>query len=62
MKFEKSHTTYTAQLKASEYDFLKVVQDNDKRITIKFLDTRWRTIPETIAVFQKIIKELKTLD
>ena len=62
MKFEKSHTTYTANIKTSEYDFLEVVQDEDKRITVKFLDSRWRTIDETITVFQEIIKELKTFN
>lgn len=61
MDIEKVETTYHAQLKASDYDTLEVVQDMDKRITVKFLDTRWRTIPETIALFQEIIAALKTL-
>lgn len=61
MKIEKKETTYWAQLNASEYDFLEVVEDMDKRITIKFLDTRWRTKEETISVFEEIIKALKSL-
>ena len=61
MKIEKVETTYRVQLEASEYDYLEVVQDSDKRITIKFLDTRWRSIEETIKMLAKIIDQLKTL-
>ena len=60
-KLEKIETKYTVQLDASDYDFLEVVQDVDNNITIKFLDTRWRTIPETISMLEEIIKNLKTL-
>ena len=61
MELIKSETTYRASLKASEYDFLEVVQAVDGRITVKFLDTRWRSTEETIAVFQEIIAELKRI-
>jgi len=61
MKIEKVETTYRAELNASEYDYLEVVRDESNRITVKFLDTRWRTITETVAVFQEIIDALKTL-
>ena len=61
MKIEKIETTYHVQLEASDYDFLEVVQSEDKRITIKFLDTRWRTIPQTISILEEIIENLKTL-
>ena len=61
MKIEKVETTYHMQLKASEYDFLEVVQDMEGRITVKFLDTRWRTVKETIALFEEIAKNLKTI-
>ena len=61
MKIEKVETTYHMQLKASEYDFLEVVQDREGSITLKFLDTRWRTVKETIALFEEIAKNLKTI-
>ncbi len=61
MKIEKIETTYRAQLKASEYDYLEVIKNEDERITIKFLDTRWRTKEETISMLQEIIVALKTL-
>jgi len=62
MKIEKAETTYRIQLKASEYDYLEVVEDMNKRITIKFLDTRWRTVKETTKMLEEIIEQLKTLD
>lgn len=55
MKIEKIETTYHAQLKASEYDYLEVVEDMEKRIKIKFFDERWRTKEETILMLQEII-------
>ncbi len=61
MKIEKAETTYRVELNASEYDFLEVVQDMEGRITAKFLETRWRTIPETISMFEEIIAALKTI-
>lgn len=61
MKIEKAETTYRASLNVSEYDYLEVVKAEDDRITIKFLDTRWRTIPETIKMLEEIVKNLKTL-
>lgn len=61
MEIEKVETTYRVQLNASEYDFLEVVQDEEGRITIKFLDTRWRTVEETIKMLAEISENLKTL-
>lgn len=61
LKIEKTETTYQMQLHASEYDFLEVVEDIDKRITIKFLDSRWRTKEKTISMLQEIIEALKSL-
>lgn len=61
MKIEKVETTYRVQLNASEYDFLEVVEDMDKRITVKFLDARWRTKEESISMFEEIVAVLKTL-
>lgn len=61
MKIEKIETKYSAQLKSSAYDFLEVVQDMDGRITIKFLDTRWRTVEETILLLKEIAEHLATL-
>ena len=61
MKIEKAETTYRASLDVSEYDYLEVVQALDGRITIKFLDQRWRTVPDTIKMLEEIITELKTL-
>ncbi len=52
---------YHMELDASEYDFLEVVEGENRRITIKFLDTRWRTIPETVSMLEEIIAALKTL-
>lgn len=54
----KTSTTYNISLKASPYDFLEVVQGTDGRITIKFLDTRWRTRAETIAMLKEVIEHL----
>jgi len=61
MKLEKQESVYRASLDVSEYDYLEVTQAGDMRITIKFLDTRWRTVPETIRMLEAIIRELKTL-
>ena len=59
---KKEETKYTAQLEASEYDFLEVIQSaHDNRITIKMLDTHWRTKEQTIAVLKEIITQLETL-
>lgn len=57
---EKTETHYRAELKASEYDYLEVVEDTSGRITIKFLDTRWRTKQETIALLKEMIEKLST--
>lgn len=61
MKLNKVETTYHAQLKASEYDFLEVVRNEHGQMTVKFLDTRWRSKEETIALFKEIIAELETI-
>ncbi len=57
---EKSETHYRVGLDVSDYDFLEVIQDDlDKRITIKFLDTRWRTTKQTIKMLEEVIDVLK---
>ncbi len=61
MKLQKSETTYRAQLKASEYDYVEAVINEHGRMTVKFLDTRWRSKEETIAVFKEIIAALESL-
>jgi len=61
MKIIKVHTTYHVELKTSEYDFAEVVKDEDGRITVKFLEGRWREIDETIEMFKEIIENLKKL-
>ena len=58
---KKETTKYSAQLKASEYDFLEVEEDEEGRITCKFLDTRWRTKKETVAVLKEVIAQIETL-
>ena len=62
MKIEKTETHYQVQLKASEYDFLEVVADMQGRITIKFLETRWRTPNETINMLKEIIGALAQME
>ena len=53
---KKVKTEYSEQLKASEYDFLKLeVNEESKQIKIEFLDSRWRTPQETIEVLKEII-------
>lgn len=59
---EKTNTLYTAKLKASEYDFLEVnMSAHDGRITIKFMDSRWRTKEETISMLKELIVQIRTL-
>lgn len=62
LQIQKAETTYRIDLGVSSYDFLEVVQALDKRITIKFLETRWRTVEDTIELLEEIIGQLKTLD
>ena len=62
MKIEKTETHYQIQLKVSEYDYLKVVADTSGRITINFLDTRWRTPQETIDMLKEIIGVLAQME
>lgn len=59
MKLQKVETKYHTQLKVSDYDFLEVVEDTEGQITIKFLDTRWRTKKETIEMLKEVIDLLK---
>lgn len=59
LRVEKSETHYRVELDASEYDFLEVVMAQDERITIKFLDTRWRTVEETTSMLREIIEALE---
>lgn len=61
MTLKKVETKYTSRMQASEYDYLEVTQDTDKYITVKFLDTRWRTKEETIALFREAITLLEQL-
>lgn len=58
-KLEKTETHYHALLKASEYDFLDLIESPDGRITIKILDSRWRTKKETITLLEEIIDLIK---
>ena len=46
---------YTAQLKASEYDTLDVIEEPNGRITFKLLESRWRTKGETIDLLREVI-------
>jgi len=62
MKIERTETHYEIQLKASEYDYLKVVADTSGRITINFLETRWRTPQETIDMLKEIIGVLAQME
>ena len=59
MKIQKTTTKYWAQLKASDYDTLEVEEDLEGRITIKFLETRWRTKKETIDMLNELIDLLR---
>jgi len=59
---KKTETHYHHDLSMTEYDFLDVVEDTEGRITVKFLDTRWRTKAETIAVFKEIIAQISKMD
>lgn len=59
MKLQKYTTKYWNQLKASDYDTLEVEEDFEGRITIKFLENRWRTKEETIALLNEVIDLLK---
>lgn len=61
LKIEKSETHYRVQLDVSNYDFLEVVQGLDKRITIRFLDSRWRSVDETVEMLKEIIESLSSL-
>ena len=61
MKIQKVETTYHVNLNVSDYDSLEVIQATDSRITIKFLEQRWRTIDETVKMLKEVIKNLKTL-
>ena len=61
-KIEKTETRYHMQLESSGYDFVDIVVDTAGRITVKFLDTRWRTPEETIAVFKEIIAAIVQIE
>lgn len=54
----KTTTNYNIPLKASEYDYLEIEEEASGRIRIKFLDTRWRTREETVAMLNEIIVHL----
>jgi hypothetical protein len=59
MKIPQISTKYWVQMKASGYDSLEVEEDLEGRITIKFLDSRWRTKEETIAMLEEVISLIK---
>ena len=61
LEMEKAETHYRVQLDASRYDYLEVIVDENEQITIKFLDTRWRTPQETIDMLEEVVAMLKTL-
>lgn len=58
---EKTTEKYTATLKASEYDYLEVEMDMVGFITMKFLDERWRTQEDSIALLKEMIGLIATL-
>lgn len=60
-EMKKTSIKYFDYLETSEYVTLEVEQDTDDRITIKLFESRWRTIPETIAMLQCAIKKLEEL-
>lgn len=60
MELTEKH--YWAQLKASEYDTLDVVEDREGRITIKLLESRWRTKEETINLLKEVIEIIAKMD
>jgi hypothetical protein len=59
MKLIEKH--YHEELEASEYDFLDVTEDIEGRIKVSFLESRWRTKEETIALFKECIKHLSDM-
>jgi hypothetical protein len=54
----KTETHYHIPLRASEYDYLDVVEDTQGRIKISILDTRWRTPGETVSLLREIIAQI----
>lgn len=61
MERVETHYTYTAKLKQSKYDDLDVVMAENGRMTMKFNDTRWRTVEDSISLLEEMISQLKTL-
>lgn len=61
MEKTETHYTYTAKLRQSEYDDLDVVMAEDGRITMKFNDSRWRTVEDSISILEEMISQIKTL-
>lgn len=59
MKIEKIETHYRVNLNVSEYDFLEIISNTQGRITIKFLESRWRTPKETIKLLKEIINTIE---
>lgn len=58
---KKVQTNYVTELKnSSEYDFFDIHKNEESgQIRISFLESRWRTIDETVAVLQEMIDTLK---
>ena len=55
---KKSATEYEImKLTLSEYDWLKVIEDDEGRIKISWLEQRWRTVSDT----QKMLNEIVNL-
>lgn len=61
LKIEKAEKVYRCNLAVSDYDYLEIAQAPDNRITVKFLDTRWRTPNETKKLFLEIAETLNSL-
>lgn len=62
LKLIKHETVYRVELDVSQYDYLEVTQAQDGRITIKFLEQRWRTPNETIQMLEEICSLLKNIN
>lgn len=59
LQLETQETHYRVELDSSEYDFFEVVQALEGKITVKFNEGRWRSVEETIDVFEEMLAILK---
>lgn len=62
LKLIKHETVYRVELDISQYDYLEVTQAQDGRITVKFLEQRWRTPIETILLLKEICSLLENIN